>query len=164
MVSQRHQIKIALSAGVMAEWYVYALADDGKFTMEDADETIVAAGLLAGIWNEELFGLAGWSLRLPLGSMALAGVATVAVGTIPAYLIGGKEGVDDYMKFVTSGPQGMIEKTVEETIPTLFPRAVQEIFEAKVYAEKKATRFIHRLEQGVEDAVSRLWNPTLKFW
>ena len=81
----------------MAEWYVYALADDGKFTMEDADETIVAAGLLAGIWNEELFGLAGWSLRLPLGSMALAGVATVAVGTIPAYLIGGKEGVEDYM-------------------------------------------------------------------
>jgi hypothetical protein len=164
MVSQKTQMKLALTTGVTAEWYVHAVADDGKLTFEDMDETVVAAGMLAGIWQEELFGLAGWTLRLPLGTMALAGAITIVAGGIPAYLIGGREGVDDYFEFVTSGPQGMIEKTLEVTIPTLYPRVVQEIFEAKVYTEKKVTGFIQQLEEGIESAARRLWNPILKFW
>jgi hypothetical protein len=168
MVTQKTQMKVALTTGVAAEWYVHAIADDGKLTFEDMDETVVAAGILAGIWQEELFGLAGWTLRLPLGTMALAATMTVMAGTIPAYLIGGREGVDTYLEFVTSGPEAMIEKTLEETIPTLYPRVIQELFEAKVYAEKKVIGFWNwaerHIEEGIEEAERRLWNPLPKFW
>jgi hypothetical protein len=164
MVSQKTQMKLALSSWIGVEWYVEAIADDGKLTFEDMDETVVAAGLMAGIWQEELFGLAGWSLRLPLGTMAVAGTVTAFAGVIPAYAIGGKEGVDEYLEFITSGPEGMWEKTWEVTIPTLYPKVVQEIFEAKVYTEKKVTGFIQQLEEGIESAARRLWNPILRFW
>lgn len=158
---QRTQLKLAGTLGVAVPWYVDAIADDRKLTAEDIDETLIAAGMLAGIWNEELFGLAGWAVGLPLGSMALAGTVTAIGGVIPAYAIAGESGAEDYLEFITSGPQGMIEKTMEVTVPTLVPRAVQNLYEGQVYVEKKVQEFMGWVGGMAQAAEKKFWNPIM---
>lgn len=160
-MSQRTQLKLAGTLGVSVAWFVDAVVDDGKLTSEDIDETLMAAGLLAGIWNEELFGLAGWAVGLPLGSMALAGTVTAVAGVIPAYAIAGESGAKDYLEFITSKPAGMWEKTTEVTIPVLVPRAVQKIYEGQIYVEKKVQEFMGWVGGILNHPGSRFWNPIM---
>jgi hypothetical protein len=154
-------IKLSLSVPLFWWWYKAAYRDDQKFTLEDIDETLGLGVGLTLLWSEELVTAGAVVTGLPVAAMAGAASATVAAGFVPAYVIGGKEGVENYGDFVYSGPSGMVEKTMEVTVPVLKQEIAKTERGAKTYlgvyakaAERKAEKFLRR--RGLPEPF-RLW-------
>jgi hypothetical protein len=80
------------SAAVLTLWYDRAIRDDRKFTIEDIDETALAAGALTWIWLAEM---------PPVAKSIPPVAAIVATGAVVSYAIGGEEGYYDYVDFVS---------------------------------------------------------------
>jgi len=81
------------SIAVVYAWEQAAYADDRKFTVEDIDETLWAIAGLGLIWKGDII----------LASIPYLNVieAAVVVGGVASYAIGGVEGVEDYIDFIT---------------------------------------------------------------
>ena len=110
------------SAAVLTLWYDRAYRDDRKFSIEDIDETALAAGALGWIWLAEM----------PVTAALLPPVtAVVAGGAIVSAAIAGEEGNYDYVDFVQSGPIGWVDKTLEVTVPAIKEKITEEVQGAK---------------------------------
>jgi len=84
------------SIAVFVEWQRLAWRDDRKLTAEDIDETLLALGLLGLIWAPQI--IVGVSVSTtPL----LVIEAAIVTGAIASYAIGGVEGVETYVDFIT---------------------------------------------------------------
>lgn len=87
------------SYGVIGAWANAALHDDDEFTFEDLDETAYAIGMLGLIWSPQI------AMAVPLiGSMStpLAIVEAAALsGLVASYAIGGMEGAETYIDYIT---------------------------------------------------------------
>jgi hypothetical protein len=123
------------SAAVLTVWYDRAIRDDRKLTLEDIDETALAAGALAWIWMAEM----------PVTAAILPPVtAVVATGAVLSAVIGGEEGYYDYVDFLESGPIGWVEKTVDVTVPAIKETVAEEVEDAKIQAD-----FLVRTAQSI---------------
>jgi hypothetical protein len=125
---QRYYQKGLLTGIIVTEWYDQAYRDDRKITWEDLDETVLAAGGLAWVWWEEAAIIAAAPL-LPTITTALfvgAGISTI---------IGGEEGLYDYIDFIESGPTGWVEKTEEVIIPAITETVTETIDDAVMWGE-----------------------------
>jgi len=120
------------SAAVLTLWYDRAYRDDRKFTIEDIDETALAAGALSWIWLAEM----------PITAAVLPPVAVIgAAGAVTSYAIGGEEGYYDYVEFVsdaTSLDVPAVAEKVEFTVDTLGGAAVNVIEEQTANAIQQA--------------------------
>jgi len=84
--------------GVVGAWLNEAYFDDDKFTFEDIDETMYAAGVLGLIWSPQIamaipaFAVVATPLAIVEGA-ALAGLAV-------SFAIGGAEGAETYIDYI----------------------------------------------------------------
>ena len=104
------------SLAVLYVWEQKAWADDRKFTVEDIDETILAALALGWIWK---------------GNVALAAVpginvaeGIVAAGAVASLAIGGVEGVENYVDFITEPKK--IPERVAFTAETIYKEVIED--------------------------------------
>lgn len=81
------------SIAVVYAWEQHAWADDRKFTLEDIDETIWAIAGLGLIWKGDIILAAIPGLAIVEGMVIAGGVVSFAIG--------GVEGVEDYIDFIT---------------------------------------------------------------
>ena len=125
---QRYYQKALLTGIVVTEWYDQAYRDDRKITWEDLDESFLAVGGLAWIWWEE----AAFAVAAPL----LPTITTaVFVGAGVSTIIGGEEGLYEYIEFLKSGPQGMWDKTMDVTIPAISETVTETVDDAVMWGE-----------------------------
>lgn len=115
--------QIYRSLAVLSWWSDKALRDDGKITIEDIDETALAAGGIAFIWK---------------GNVILASVpglwiveSIVASGAVASYAIGGIEGVDNYAEFI-SDPGEWATLGVGTTMDYSLPIIYEEVIAPKI--------------------------------
>ena len=91
------------------------MRDDGKITIEDIDETALAAGGLAFIWKGNVI-----LAKVP----GLIVVESIVVGgAVASFMIDGTEGVDNYVDFI-SEPTEWISTTKEETLPIIYEEVI----------------------------------------
>jgi len=84
------------SLAVVWLWYEKAYRDDQEFTVEDIPETLIAGGALAFIWSPQI------GIAVGLTNPVVATIEVVAVtGLVASYAIGGREGVENYIDFIT---------------------------------------------------------------
>ena len=92
------------------------MRDDGKITIEDVDETAIAAVGLAFIWKGNLI------LATVPGLIVVESI--VVSGAVASGVIGGLEGVDTYTEFI-SEPSKWKSKTKEETLPIIYEEFIE---------------------------------------
>jgi len=104
------------SLAVLYVWEQKAWADDRKFTAEDIDETVLALLALGWIWK---------------GNVALAAVpginiveGIVATGAVASLAIGGVEGLENYVEFITEPAK--IPERVAFTAETIYQEVIEE--------------------------------------
>jgi len=96
------KVKLYRSAAVGWVWYDKAWRDDKKITLEDIDETIYAAGAMLLIWPE-------FAAPLLASPPAIAIEAIVVAGFVASVAIGGFEGGERYIEYITE-PEKYIER------------------------------------------------------
>lgn len=84
------------SYSVIGAWANAAWHDDNEFTFEDLDETFYAAGMLGLIWSPQIAIVAGISVT-PLNIVEAAALT----GLVASYAIGGMEGAETYVDYIT---------------------------------------------------------------
>jgi len=116
-MSLRYHFKGIETAGILWILYDKSYRDDRKLTWEDADEFVIAGGALTLVWADVAFaGVATWPLVVI--------EAAVVGGLVASIAIGGVEGGEAYIDFITSDPEEMWEKTVEVTLPAIKEKVV----------------------------------------
>jgi len=97
-------------------WYELAWRDDRKFTAEDIDETAFLLAYNAWVWKG------------PAMLAAVPGVAivegVVVAGAVASYAIGGVEGVENYIDFITE-PTKMPER-IAFTADVIYEEVIKE--------------------------------------
>lgn len=104
------------SLAVLYVWEQKAWADDRKFTVEDVDETILAALALGWIWKGNVV------LAAIPGINVVEGI--VAGGAVVSLAIGGVEGVENYVDFLTDIPK--IPERVAFTAETIYEHKIKD--------------------------------------
>jgi len=85
------------SYATIAAWHNAAILDDDKFTIGDIPETAYAAGMLGLIWSPQI------ALVVGSPTIALNVVEAAALtGLIASYAIGGAEGAEIYVDYISS--------------------------------------------------------------
>jgi len=122
------------SIAVVYAWEQHAWADDRKFTVEDIDETLWAIAGLGLIWKGDLLLAAVPGLAIVEGLVIAGGVVSFAIG--------GVEGVEDYIDFITSPTK--VPGRVAFTAKTLYKEKIK-----PEYIEKKGQveLFLNVVEQ-----------------
>jgi len=98
-------------------WYEMAYRDDRKFTMEDLDETALWMAYNAWVWS-------GPALLARAGPVVPAVEAIIVAGAVASAAIGGVEGVENYVDFI-SEPEKMPERW-EFTKQTIYEEVIEE--------------------------------------
>jgi len=87
------------SYAIVGAWRELAYGDDSEFTVEDIDETAYAALRLSLIWSPQI------AMAIPAFGAASAPLAAVEVAVIvgygASYAIGGAEGAETYVDYIT---------------------------------------------------------------
>jgi len=122
------------SLAVFYAWEQKAWADDREFTAEDIDETLWAIAGLALIWKGNII----------LGAVPGIAIveAVVVTGAVAAFAIGGVEGVEDYVDFITT-PSKYKERT-EESLETIYEHVIKEPLVAA------AEWYVGKVDQGID--------------
>jgi len=108
--------KFYRSLAVLYVWEQKAWADDRKFTTEDIDETLLAALALGWIWKGNV------ALAAVPGINVVEGI--VAAGAVASLAIGGVEGVENYVEFLTEPTK--IPERVAFTAETIYEHKIKE--------------------------------------
>jgi len=134
--------------------------EDEKFTVEDIDETIYAVAALAFIWKGEMM------LAAIPGINIVEGI--VVGGAVASYAIGGMEGVENYIDFITS-PKKYYERT-KESLQIIYEQKIEDpLVAAAEWYVNKVDRGISWADKKVDQAVEltteflsygRWMNPT----
>jgi len=151
------------SLAVVWAWEEAAWQDDREFTVEDIDETLYAVAALGFIWKGNLI------LAAVPGLAIVEGI--VIAGGVVSYAIGGVEGVEDYIDFITT-PSKYYERT-KESLKIIYEEKIEDpIIAAAELFVGKVDRGIDYAEEKVDQAVSltkewlsygRWLNPTPGF-
>lgn len=97
-------------------WYELAYRDDRKFTIEDLDESALWLAYNAWVWR-------GPAMIAAAGPVVPAVEAIVVAGAVASAAIGGVEGVENYVDFITE-PDKMPERW-DFTKKTLYEEIIQ---------------------------------------
>jgi len=135
------------SLAVVYLWKKHAWDDDHKFTVEDLDETLVAAVSLAFIWKGNII------LAAVPGINIVEGI--VVAGAVASYAIAGTEGVEDYIEFFTE-PTKIPERLVF-TAETIYEHKIEKpLVEA-------ARRYVGWVDRRI-DEIEQVWAVTTPHW
>lgn len=116
-------------------WYELAWRDDRKFTAEDIDETALWIGYNAWVWK-------GAVALNALGPVVPIIEGAVITGAIASYAIGGTEGVENYIDFITE-PSKMPER-IAFTAKTIYEEKIEEPLVAA------ANWYVGVIDEGIE--------------
>jgi len=87
------------SYATIGAWREAAYGDDDEFTLEDIDETVYAAIMLGLIWSPQI------AMSVPIIASASVPLTiiegAVLVGLGASYAIGGAEGAETYVDYIT---------------------------------------------------------------
>jgi len=97
-------------------WYELAWRDDRKFTAEDIDETLFLLAYNAWVWKGPVM------LAAVPGLAIVEGV--VVTGAVASYAIGGVEGVENYIDFITEPTK--IPERIAFTAETIYEEVIKE--------------------------------------
>jgi len=134
------------SLAVVYTWKKYAWDDDHKFTIEDVDETLMAAVSLAFIWKGNI-------ILASIPGIAIA-EAIVVTGAVASFAIGGVEGVDDYIGFIMEPAK--IPERIVFTAETIYEHKIEEPL------VKAAKRYVGWVDRRMED-ISTITEQLFKF-
>jgi len=134
------------SLAVFYIWEQKAWADDRKFTVEDIDETLWAVAGLALIWKGDII------LSAVPGINVVEGI--VVAGAVASFAIGGIEGVEDYIDFITEPTK----------IPERIAWSAEVIYEEKIKEPliSAATWYVNAVDEAIE-IYARAWSLTHPF-
>jgi len=120
----------------MYAWEQKAWADDRKFTVEDIDETLWAIAGLALVWKGNVI----------LGAVPGIAVveAAVVTGAVASFAIGGVEGVEDYVDFITTPSK--IPERIAFTAETIYEHKIKEPLVAA------AVWYVGKVDEGIDYA------------
>jgi len=116
-------------------WYEAAWRDDRKFTYEDIDETILAAAALAFVWKGNIV------LAAVPGLAIVEGI--VVTGAVVSYAIGGTEGVENYIDFITEPTK--IPERIAFTAETIYEEKIKPEYQEKKGEVNLFLNFMQRL-------------------
>lgn len=122
------------SLAIFYAWEQKAWADDREFTVEDIDETLWAIAGLALVWKGNII-LGG------IPGIAIA-EAVIVTGAVVSFAIGGVEGVEDYVDFITT-PSKMPERVVE-TAEIIYEHKIKDPLVAA------AVWYVGKVDQGID--------------
>jgi len=123
------------SLAVFYIWEQKAWADDRKFTVEDIDETLWAVAGLALIWKGDIILAAVPGINIVEGIVVAGGVASFAIG--------GVEGVEDYIDFLTEPTK--IPERIAWTADVIYEEKIKEpLIDA-------ATWYVNAVDEVVEN-------------
>jgi hypothetical protein len=147
------------SLAVIWAWEEAAWQDDKEFTVEDIDETLYAVAALGFIWKGNIILAAVPGLAIAEGIVIVGGVASFAIG--------GVEGVENYIDFITT-PSKYKERT-KESLQIIYEQKIEDplVAAAEWYVDK-VDRGIDWAEKKVDQGLELLsygrWaNPTPGF-
>ena len=144
------------SLAVIWAWEEAAWQDDRKFTVEDIDETLYAVAALGFIWRGNIMLAAVPGLAIVEGIVIAGGVASFAIG--------GVEGVENYIDFITT-PSKYKERT-KESLQIIYEQKIEPpLIEAAEWYVDKVDRGMDWAEEKVDQGLELLsygrWlNPT----
>ena len=143
MWGSRTQWYRSIAVGVV--WQEKAWQDDRKFTVEDIDETLWAIAGIALIWRGELILAAIPGINLVEGA--------VVVSVAASFAIGGVEGVEDYIDYITEWKD--IPSKLAWSAKTIYEHKIKEPLEeaAEWYVEKveaAAQWYVTQVDQGID--------------
>jgi len=147
------------SLGIIWGMYELAWRDDREITWEDAPELGLGALSLGILWAPEVLTIAAVSTT-PL--VVIEGV--VVAGAVASYAIGGVEGVENYIDFITEPTK--IPERIAFTAETIYEHKIKEpLVAAAEWYVAKVDRGIDWSEKKVDQALELLsyarWaNPT----
>ena len=128
------------SIAVVVLWQEKAWQDDRKFTVEDIDETLMAAAALGFIWKGNMLLAAVPGLNIVEGIVVAGAVASLAIG--------GVKGVENYIDFMTE-PSKMPER-ISFTGKTIYKHKIEEPLVAA------ANWYVDLIDEG--------WSATQKYF
>jgi len=136
----------------IAVWWIWHqkvfMDEDEKFTVEDIDETLYAVAALAWIWKGEMM------LAAIPGINIVEGI--VVGGAVASYAIGGMEGVENYIDFITSPTDiaGVFGKGTGEkwefTKKTIYEEVIKDPVEAA------ASWYVEKVDRGMDWAEAKV--------
>jgi len=118
-VPWRLHAKGIASLGIIWTMYELAWRDDRKITWEDAPELAMGTLSLGVLWAPEILTIASVSTT-PIVVIE----AAVVVGAISSYAIGGVEGVENYIDFITEPTK--IPERIVFTAETIYEHKIEE--------------------------------------
>jgi len=144
------------SLAVIWAWEEAAWQDDREFTVEDIDETLYAVAALGFIWKGNIMLAAVPGLAIVEGIVIVGGVASFAIG--------GVEGVENYIDFITT-PSKYYERT-KESLQIIYEQKIEDplVAGAEWYVDKVDRGIAwteKKVDQGLELLSYGRWaNPT----
>jgi len=139
--------KVPISLAIVWETYELAWRDDREITWEDAPEISQGATALIFLWGPELLTLAGVS-STPL----LVGVyVPVAAGAVVSAAIGGAEGLENYIDFMTETPE-MVWDLAHLRVPEKIKFTAETIYEHKIKEPLAAGAewYVDKVDSGID--------------
>jgi hypothetical protein len=129
--------------------YELAWRDDREITWDDWPELVGGTVAMGVLWAPEILTIAGASTT-PLVVVEVA----VVVGAIASYGIGGVEGVENYIDFITE-PSKIPERVVF-TAETIYEHKIEEplVASAEAYVgwvDRRATEYVGWVDRRIDD-------------
>jgi hypothetical protein len=102
--------RIVATGLASAHWYDTVSEEEGD-TVSDSIDTLQWLATIGIIWTPGLdMAVLGWTARSLLNPVSVALIVPVVTGGVISYYIDGKDGVDNYVDFITS-PDVIVART-----------------------------------------------------